>query len=114
MGSHRGAGDHRRRVVGARRVWSSEFRRSGGIPETKEPSPAHFHRDARLWSHVPMAVGSILPGAHGGRRGMAAWRYTEVETDVKGEREEGAGIWDSGSSFRERHAFTTHLPSTSP
>lgn len=49
--------------------------------------------------------------AHGRRKIMAAWRYVEVETDARGEREEGGSIWGSGSCFRERQALMTHLPS---
>lgn len=86
---------------------------SDRIPETKEECPAHFHRGPRLWSHVPIALGSIVGRAHGGRKVMAAWRCTEVETDVKGDREEGASIWDSESSSREKHALMTLLLSTS-
>lgn len=63
---------------------------SDRIPETKEESPAHFHRGPSLCSHVPMAMGSVVEQTHGGRKVMSAWRYTEVETDVMGARGGGS------------------------
>lgn len=71
-----------------------------GTPKTEEESPAHPRRCPDLCSHVPVAVGSSMAEAHGRRKVVAAWRYTEVETDARGEREEGGSIWGSGSSFR--------------
>lgn len=81
------------------------------VSESKEERPAQFHRGPSLCSCGPMAVGSTVAEAPGGRNFMAAWRDTEIEMEGEsGELASGVLI----ALFRVGHAPRTHLPSTLP